>query len=48
MSAAKEWWFRVRLCAAFPLLCLAAIIIDCQHFGDMARSIRDLCEAGEP
>ena len=48
MSAAKMWWFRVRLCAAFQLLCLAAIIIDCQQFGDMARSISDLCEAGKP
>ena len=48
MSAAKEWWFRVRLCAAFPLLCIAAVLIDYKHFGDMARSIRDLWEAGEP
>ena len=48
MSASKEWWFRVRLCGAFPLLSLAAVISDCHHFGDMARSIRDLWEAGEP
>ena len=47
MSASKVWWFRVCLCAVFPLLCLAAVIIDCQHFGDMARSIRYLWEAGE-
>ena len=48
MSAAKVWWFRIRLFAAFPLLCLAAIIIDYQQFGDMARSIRDLWDGGEP
>ena len=47
MSASKVWWFRIRLCAEFPLLCLAAVIIDCQHFGDMARCIRDLWESGE-
>ena len=47
MSASKVWWFRIRLFAAFTLLCFAAVIIDCQHFGDMARSIRDLWEAGE-
>ena len=48
MSAAKVWWFRARLCAAFPLLCLAAIIIDCQHLGDMARCVREMWEDGEP
>ena len=29
MNAVGVWWFRIRLCAAFPLLCLAAVIIDC-------------------
>ena len=48
MSAVKVWWFSVRLCTAFPMLCLAAVIIDCQHFGDMARCIREICENGEP
>ena len=48
MSASRVWWFRVRLCAAFQLLCLAAVIIDCQHFGDMARCILEMWEVGEP
>ena len=48
MNAVKVWWFRVHLCAALPLLCLSAIIIDCQHLGDVARSIREMWENGEP
>ena len=48
MRASKVWWFRIRLCAAFPLLCLAAIIIDYQQFGDMACWVREMWEDGEP
>lgn len=48
MSAAKMWWFRVRLCAAFPLLLLATAIVECGHLGDMARCVREMWEDGEP
>lgn len=47
MSAAKLWWFRVRLVAAFPLLVAAAFLIVPSHFFDMARCIREMWIEGE-
>ena len=48
MSEAKVWWFRVRLCAVFPLLCFATAIVECGNLGDMARFVREMWEDGEP
>lgn len=50
MSAAKVWWFRVRLCAAFPLMLLLTVIVyaDLCHLQDAARVLREMWKDGEP